>query len=113
MPDASGVVFETCPSPDPKYAGVDNLVELVEKVVKERGAKECMGERTVLEVHDLGNGLEKLSLSPEYTWCTFEEFGERVLHTACGLRSLVNLKGKEVVTIYAETKKDWVTIAHA
>ena len=113
MPGESAVVFESCPSPDPKYAGVDNLVELVEKVVSERGAEACMGERAVLEVHELGNGLEKLSLSPEYAWCTYGEFGERVRHTACGLRSLVNLKGKEVVTIYAETKKDWVTIAHA
>ena len=72
-----------------------------------------MGEREVLQVHDIGKGLEKLSLSPEYTWCTFAEFGARVKDTAAGLKEKVGLKAGDVITIYAETKKDWVTIAHA
>lgn len=84
-----------------------------EQVVKDRGEYECMGEREVLEVHDIGKGLEKLSLSPEYTWITYAQFGERVRNTAAGLQEKFGLKAGDVITIYAETKRDWVTLAHA
>jgi len=113
MPGESKVIYETAPAPSEEYEGIDNLVQLLEKVIADKAERQCMGERDILEVHDLGNGLEKLSLGSQYTWTTFSEFGTRVNDAAKGLSLTAGLKAKDVITIYAETKKDWITTLHA
>lgn len=84
MPGTSDVAYEAVPVIGPGFEGTDNVVALVDKVCEKYSGCPGMGEREVLETHDLGNGLEKLSLSPEYTFVTYAELMEEIKETTAG-----------------------------
>lgn len=84
MPGCSDDVFDKSVLVCEGLEGVDNAVSFLDAVSSKFADKPCVGEREVLQVHDIGNGLEKLSLSPDYTYLTYAGFGDRIKATAAG-----------------------------
>jgi long-chain acyl-CoA synthetase len=55
---------------------------------------------------------EKLTLG-EYSWMTFQQWGNRARHLGAGMQTLTSLSSKDRIVIYAETQRDWMTAALA
>eukprot|EP00928_Gymnodinium_smaydae_P061414 TRINITY_DN45496_c0_g1_i1.p1 TRINITY_DN45496_c0_g1~~TRINITY_DN45496_c0_g1_i1.p1 ORF type:complete len:729 (+),score=212.97 TRINITY_DN45496_c0_g1_i1:76-2262(+) len=95
--------------------GGTTCYDTLRRSVEKHASRTCAGYREVVEVHKVEEGgamREKIELENEYTWCTYEEYGERVEHMGSGLVAL-GLRPQEKLVIYAETQKDWMVSAYA
>lgn len=80
----------------------------VEEKLKRFALRRAVGWRDVLK-HEMEGKFEKLTLSPDYTWWTYEELMDHVVALSSGLPVA---KG-DAVLIFAETQRDWMVTALA
>lgn len=96
--------------------GTNTVAKLFAHAVKKHGNKRSLGVREVLSEEEVldsvtGKVVKKLSLGA-YRWKTYREVGETVENMSRGLE-LLNLKPKEKIAIFAETREEWFITAMA
>jgi long-chain acyl-CoA synthetase len=96
--------------------GTDTVAKLFDLAVKKHGTKRSLGVRDVIseeEVLDPATGkfVKKQKLGA-YRWKSYAEVAATVDKLARGLNKL-NLKPKEKIAIFAETREEWFMTAMA
>jgi len=95
--------------------GVKTVIEALEKAKEKSRARNAVGWREVVKVHEIEEGgrkFEKIELANEYQWMNYGEYYTRVLHLYKGMNQ-IGVKPQGKVVIYAETQKDWMACAFA
>eukprot|EP00301_Raphidiophrys_heterophryoidea_P022257 c6458_g1_i1.p1 GENE.c6458_g1_i1~~c6458_g1_i1.p1 ORF type:complete len:738 (+),score=165.86 c6458_g1_i1:41-2215(+) len=99
------------------HGNCKTIYEIVENSFRSHGPKRVVGQREILsksfEEGPNGKKFEKLNLSPEYKWLTYNEYKGRVRSFASGMVRFANLKPKDKIVIYAETQVDWMVACFA
>jgi len=92
--------------------GCSTVFEIAENSFRTHGNKLAVGQRELLgkslEEGPGGKKFEKLNLSPEYRWLTFNEYKARVRAFSSGMVAFADLKEQDKVVIYADTQVDWM-----
>lgn len=95
--------------------GVDTLDELFKRSCQRHGTKKCMGTRQLIaeedEVQPNGRVFKKVIMG-DYEWMTYDEAFGYVKKLSSGLQAL-GVEPKQFVTIFAETKAEWMLAAQA
>jgi long-chain acyl-CoA synthetase len=94
--------------------GVTTLAKLYEHSVAKHGNKKSLGVRQVLSEEELvdkstGKLMKKYELG-DYSWKTFNQVNETVNALSRGF-DVLNLKPKEKIAIFAETREEWFITA--
>jgi long-chain acyl-CoA synthetase len=100
--------FSTTPFP-----GCETVLDVFNYAVRTNGQRNAVGERKILKTEIDQKGFEKLTMSDTYDFITFAELNEKVASVSSGLIKSCNLKPKDKVVIYADTKQAWMTTAQA
>ena len=95
-----------------------NINKTEYKTIPELFIKSCkyfknnnsLGYREILKKKEYNNNL-KYKLG-KYNWITYEELFLKSKNFGCGIRSICNLKQKNKICIYANTKKEWFISAN-
>jgi long-chain acyl-CoA synthetase len=95
-------------------ANIDTLEKMLKYVTTTHSYKKCLGTREVLSEEDemQSNGkLFKKYKMGEYKWRNFTETEQEACFFGSGLRKL-DIKARDKVVIFAETRAEWMIAAH-
>lgn len=104
--------------PTSSRRGDQTLWDCLAKSAEQFPDRKAVGQRELLKrdfvaEKEGGKKFEKLTLSEEYSFLTYAEFGNRINALATGLVKSAGLKKGDNVLIYAETQRDWMVAAFA
>ena len=92
-------------------AKVDTVTKAFNYAVQKYQDKDCLGTRQVLgeedEVQKNGKVFKKLALG-DYEWMTYNMVHASALSFGAGLRFHLGQKPKSLITIYSETRAEWM-----
>jgi len=101
--------LEVYPNNDPS---LNTLYAVSQAAFKNHGPRNAMGIRKVLKV-DIEGKFEKITLAEDFVWMTYAQLEIRVKNFSSGLVALSGMKAGDKLTIYAETKAEWMIAAQA
>lgn len=115
-----GAAYKNVDFPGPlrsePFPNCDTVYAVFQYALKRNGSRRAVGTRVLHKVDTEkdkdGREVEKLHLG-EYTWNTYQQLGSRVEDVAAGLVKFCDLKSKDKVIIYAETKAEWMVAAQS
>lgn len=90
-------------------AGITTMEKLYNRAISLHSEKKALGVREVLgeeEVADPSGKLIKKYELGDYKWKTFKDV-DRIVQNLCKGLTLLNLKPKEKIAIFAETREEW------
>jgi len=97
-----------------------SVCDVFDHVVKEHGAKKCMGWRKMIKMHTeelkQKDGTVKHWEIPEFAplkWQSFSEIGKRTDHITSGLLAFTGLKSGEKLAMFENTCYQWMLLAQA
>ena len=93
------------------YEACETLNDLRKEVARRFDARPCLGTRELIEASTDEKGREKLTLGP-YEYISYAEFESSAKAFASGLCSLTGVVARDIVTVYAETKAEWMLALH-
>ena len=93
------------------YEACETVNDLRAEVARRFHTRPCLGTRELIEAGSDEKGFEKLTLGA-YTYITYAEFESSAKAFASGLCSLTGVVARDIVTVYAETKAEWMLALH-
>ena len=93
------------------YEACETLNDLRKEVARRFDTRPCLGTRELIEASTDEKGREKLTLGP-YEYISYAEFESSAKAFASGLCSLTGVVARDIVTVYAETKAEWMLALH-
>lgn len=117
-PPLRNSLYPTGPIPTETAEGAKTIWEIFEQSVKKCGDDDFAGYRTLLKrdlvkSKDGKKTFEKVDLSEEYYWRSFNQVKGRVDKLASGMVSELGLAKGDRVLIFAETQPAWLETAYA
>ena len=93
------------------YEACKTVNDLRDEVAERFAMRPCLGTRQLIEQTTDAKGFEKLTLGG-YSYLTYAEFARNAKLFGAGLLAKTGIAPRDIVTVYAETKAEWMLALH-